>query len=230
MRVTSESTRKSTSWMSTLFGVVGFASAAVGLVQAFSFEHLERVKCSEVEALECLAGIANHKESIILLNWDMLAYDGRANPDMLGYVTLGPFKRKEQGELVAWIFHDLEFVRGLGMSVDDWTRASTHDRVRRIIEQRLSRNGTRLEDTQMPNNGIVLSFVWKAGANPFMIMDNVEGNDVFRGPFQITYISNDLSDHYTLTPAPMTDSLGKQVRCANRDWTPLAKFFLCPFA
>lgn len=66
--------------------------------------------------------------------------------------------------------------------------------------------------------------------NPFSIFEiENEGTDTAYGPFQVSSSNRDGDIIIRISPAPYTKELPAQVKCAEKDWPYLVKFFVCPF-
>lgn len=219
----------------TLAAVVGFISAAVGLIQVFSFHQLPVVVChhypndagedTSSTMLPCLRDLQNNVDETVLLDWATYTGDNFVNEFN---VPMGkPFGRQRDGESLTFGFDYCTFAWELGSRCD---RVS-HDQITEVFS-----DGTISADASgLSDNGFAVEiFGDRAGISP---LTNVQWEaqvelaptlDIASGPFRVTRLSGH-SRTYRLSPAPMTDVLERQVRCARRDWPPIAKFLLCPF-
>ena len=216
---------------------VGFLSA----IQAFSFEHLDRVEChyyaDESNMMDCLRDLNSHVGEVVVLDWD--TYVGSeipsSNPE---WKRRRPFERRIEQNYVGWHFEGCTFAQEINRSCtvkcnmttgvctnNDWESTT------RILDAKFSRGRTTWADLPLPDNGLSVRIQGNGqSANPYSSFEiETEGLDIAQGPFQISMSNRDANFILWLSPAPMTDSLASQVRCARRDWPYLLKFFVCPF-
>lgn len=201
--------------------VVGFASAVVGLIRAFSFNHYEVIVCNyeapkKTNILECLDRIIRNNENVILLHLE---------------ISSEAFSKTQKGKYAVWQFQEDDWCRELGLScpdTDDGMR--TWHEVRPNLKYNFSANGTDWADVPFGHYGTNLYLMLDEHTlNPYSDAHMDAGIDIANGPFQVSQSNDDGLDKITLTPAPMTDSLGREVRCARKAWPKYVKFFLCPF-
>ncbi|MCI0627704.1 MAG: hypothetical protein L0387_39645 [Acidobacteria bacterium] len=209
--------------LATLAAVVGFISAALGLYQAFAMDHLAQIagyyECrggGETNLFEFLRDLDDHAGEVVMLQLQMCAFGFNR------HVTEGSVVRRFEGETF------LEAVgiepSGFGWKQGDW------DRVTPIIEDKLSGGNVTLLDVSW-DNGIGLVVVGAGQtSNPYSSVTlGSEGSDQASGPFQISKQNTGESFTFVLSPAPVTDRLAAQVRCARRVWPKLVRFAVCPF-
>lgn len=203
--------------------VVGFASAVVGLIRAFSFNHYEAIVCNyeapkKTNILECLDRIIRNNEQVILLKLE---------------ISSGAFSRTQQGKYAIWEFLPVNWCQELGLSCSDDKKDGTRiwqEKVFPNLKYNFSANGTSYTDVPFGHYGTFLYLMLDEHTlNPYSDAHADAGIDIANGPFQVSKSNDDGVDKITLTPAPMTDSLGREVRCARKEWPKYVKFFLCPF-
>lgn len=220
---------------------IGFASAVVGLVQAFSFSHLRRIECQYIpEAtvghsralLPCLREIQQSVDEVVLIDW--VTYVGESRTNAYGERVAIPFERRATDEAVSFHFDYLTLSTEVGAVVEDTGNA---DQAFREIDRAFAGDGVSVQNLDfLSDGGFVLTIYTGGGAgtSPLTIVelnrfDGWSGMvDQATGPMQVTLLAGD-SRHYRLSPAPVTDDLAKQVRCAQREWPEILKFIACPF-
>ncbi len=170
----------------------------------------------------------------MLLNWQ--TYAGEDIPSSNSeWRRRYPFERRTENDYVGWQFDSSTFEAELeradlnqhGSSQGDW-EAKT-----RVIENQFPIRGTSWSDlNSIVDNGMGVRIRGTGQtANPFSSFEiETEGHDIAQGPNQISISNRDAHEVYWLSPAPMTDRLAAQVRCAERSWPTALKFFVCPFA
>lgn len=220
-------------------GAIGLFSAVVGLVQAFSFEHLDTVTCHYIQPgdadndmLACVRDIPENAGNVVMLDWQ--TYVGEPHPrSEPEWPRRRPFSRHEEESFIDWYFSGcddfaLELNRTCAV-LDTAQNAWVDDpQVKAMVEAQFSTSGAPLPN--FPDNGMSIRISGNGQTtNPFSSFETTEGWDVAHGPYQVSRRPGDGSVTYSLSPAPMTDSLSAQVRCAERDWPDWMKFLACPF-
>jgi len=217
--------------------IVGFAASIVGLIQAFSFNHIETVTChytsqqdEQSTVLECLRGLNANAGDVVMLDWQ--TYVGEIREPGWDEPYRLPFERRVSPDWVRWQFGASQFCEQLGVSEQNCSGDDNfHGRVVPMLNERFSQNDTTWYDAGVLNNGLSVTIsLGIRGANPFSTVGQIEEYDVAQGPFQISFENSDNAGRLWLTPAPMTDALAQQVRCARRDWPGIIRFVVCPFA
>lgn len=226
-------------------GIVGFVSTTVGLVQAFSFTHLEKVEChysdpsdNDSDMMECLHDLNARVGQVVLLDWQ--TYVGQKiigyQP---GYERQRPFERRTGDGFVGWQFEGCTFTAEInrecaftGDQYDSGMATAYWSETARMLEARFSNGRISWDKMPFPDNGLSVRIRGNGqSVNPYSnFEENTEGADIAQGPYQISMSNRDANFILWLSPAPMTDSLASHVRCARRDWPQLVKFFVCPFA
>lgn len=218
-----------------IVAVVGFVSATVGLIQAFSFDHLATVEChhfgprdNDSDMLDCLHDLEANAENVVMLDWH--TYAGAELPQSSPeWRRRFPFERRVEDDYVGWQFEGLTFASEINRACAercDWDALGP-------IEQHFSNRGTSFSDIDsIGDNGMGVRIRGSGqSVNPFSSFEiETEGSDIAQGPYQISMSNRDAHEVFWLSPAPMTDRLAAQVRCAERDWPAALKFFVCPFA
>lgn len=227
----------------TLAAVVGFASAVVGLAQAFSFTHLRRIECHHSDPalgqrdvsgamLPCLRDIQDSVDGTVLLDWETYVAEDRTN--QYGELVGIPFDREVEDGSVSFQFDYASVALEAATTVGD---TQNSEEAFSKIDHLLSSDGYSVREAYfLSDNGIALTIYTNggAGSNPFSVVELGRWGgadsivDQATGPFQVTLLTGD-ARHYRLSPAPVTDDLAREVRCARREWPDWMKFFVCPF-
>jgi hypothetical protein len=220
-----------------IVAAVGFISACVGLAQAFSFDHLQVIRCEydgpamrSSNMAECVNQLTSNVAQVVDLRLSMYSADG-------GYENADytrPFARHELADAVQWTFTEDTFAHEVAGSTTHVDRGDL-----RILSYDTSAIAAHFPDYQRLKDqmaafpsGIILEVpTTRQTANPFSRVELVKGlpPDVLEGPFQISVRQVDETIVLTVSPAPMTDHLAAEVRCAKRDWPMWLKFLACPF-
>ncbi len=213
--------------------VVGFASAVIGLIRAFSFNHYESVVChyeapKKTNIFECIDRIIRNNENVILLNLEI--NQSRILPSGRSVET---FSNMLLGKYMVYKFDMESWCHELGLSCPGTVEGyrTWHEKVSQTdLKYNFSANGTDFANIPFGHYGTWLYLMLDEHTlNPYSDAHVDAGIVIASGPFQVSKSNDDGLDEITLTPAPMTDSLSSEVRCARRAWPKYAKFFLCPF-
>ena len=214
---------------------IGFLSAAVSLIQSFSFNQLQALKfeysCSpggENAVFPFLKGAHAHVGDVVWLDAQVCA-GGSGHP---------PFEREAVQNSVSWQFDPCTTAEQVGrqcaFTADDPNRETSWGQTKVMLALRLSDSNVSYDDVEeyLTDNGTSVTIRGVGqDANPFTNFEiNTEGNDEAHGPFQISMSNRDGNRRLWLSPAPYTEALAKQVRCFKRRWPGLAKFLVCPLA
>ena len=215
-----------------VMGLVGFASATIGLVLAFSFTHLSKVEGRPNSVFEFLFDLNANIGKVVLLDFHMPI------GQKLGYQNRNqPFSRIEEGGSVAWHFDECELAKEVNRqcAFSDWNEADKEhwEATVRMLENKFSdgRVSWNKLKSVIPDNGVTVILRGTGqDVNPFSSFEiGTEGADIAFGPCQISKSNRDANFRIWLSPAPFTSELTAQVRCAQYDWPYALKFLLCPF-
>jgi hypothetical protein len=204
--------------------IVGLVSAIIGLYQTFLFSHLPQVRARyacggghDTNVMEFLRDLDVNSGQVVMLDFNMCASD---------------FNREVRGSAVTRFFDGETFLQAAGVDTKrNWPRSEAEwDRATSVIDDRLSVGVVSMRDISRDNGmRVTLSGIGQT-ANPFSsLTEGSEGVDNASGPFQISIVSQYESFEYMISPAPVTDRLAAEVRCARRDWPAFAKALACPF-
>lgn len=223
----------------SILAIVGAASAAIGLIQFFSFTHLERVNCRYIynyeeqlnNLMECLQRLNSLNGSVVLLDWRTTIGDKKGVHWIGNVEYYFPFNRRVDGNYIVLDLYHRTMCEVLDVNETECERDAHQKIIDRMSADRLSMNGTSYNDIGRFNNGVSISLRNdNSDLNPFSRVSNLEGmNDRATGPFQIVSEYDDGSLNIFISPAVMTDSLVSQVRCASKDWSMIVKYAVCPF-
>lgn len=214
---------RSWSRIGRLAGVVGFISAALALYQWFAIGHLPEVEghyeCGggyDTNVFEFIKALDTHAGEVVMLRFQMCE-DG--------------FARTVRGDSVERRFESETFVEAAGIDPRsfEW-RQEGWDRVTPLIEDKLSRGTVTMSEVSW-DNGIGLVVVGEnQTTNPYSTVSlGSEGVDSAYGPFQISKQRRSESFAFVLSPAPTTDRLRTQVRCARQELPLWLRSVYCPF-
>lgn len=222
-------------------GVVGFLSAAIALVQAFNFTHLDRIECSTLgdrgRMMNCVYDLNSHIGEVVMLDWQTHVGDPLPGSNE-NWQRRRPFERRTEDDWVGWQLEPCTFATEIGRECaftgdqyNSGMATAYWEQTARRLEARFSDGALRWEDMPFPDNGLSVRIRGHGQvANPYSSFEiETEGYDIARGPYQISMSNRDANFVLWLSPAPMTDTLPAQVRCAERDWPQILKFFACPF-
>ncbi len=211
--------------------LVGLVASLLGIWQVFSFEQLEPVACSEERLFECLQSSISNSGRTVLLNLK-LPVSSNEHPN--------GFKRRLTEGWVGWHFDSCNFAERVGRRCtftseesEDGTEQREWTETVRLIEGAFS-DGTiswsQLKP-QIPDNGLSIRILTDGQEiNPHVSFElNTEDSDIASGPYQISSTNRDGNRIFWLAPAPYTERLGPQVRCAQRQWPTVVKALVCPF-
>jgi hypothetical protein len=206
-----------------LAGVIGFLSAALALYQWFAIGHLAEVEgryeCGggyDTNVFEFIKALDTHAGEVVMLRFQMCAQG---------------FARKVTGESVERRFESETFVEAAGIDPGsfEW-RQEGWDRVTPLIEEKLSLGTVTMREVSW-DNGIGLAIVGQnQTTNPYSAVSlGSEGVDSAYGPFQISKQRRNEGFTFVLSPAPATDRLRTQVRCAREELPLWLRSVYCPF-
>ena len=225
-----------------ILGLVGFISAIITLTQAYSFVHLPKVEghyyhsdLDNNSVFEFLFDVRANVGNVVMLDFQM--YVGR---EIVGRGNeRHPFRRRTEGKSVGWYFHPCSFADEVGrqcaFTSKEWEGSARvyWRETANMLEEKFSNGRISWNelDAITPDNGLTVLIEGSGqNTNPFSSFEmNTEASDIASGPFQISMSNRDANFILRLSPAPFTDGLSAQVRCAKRDWPYAVKFLLCPF-
>ena len=205
-------------------GAVGFASASLGLYQWFAIGHLPVIEgyyaCRGggrgTNVFEFIKALDTYAGEVVMLRFQMCE-EG--------------FARTVNGDSVARRFESETFVEAAGIDPRsfEW-REEGWNRVTPLIEEKLSKGTVSFSEVSW-DNGIGLVVVGRdQTTNPYSTLSlGSEGVDSAYGPFQVSKQHGNESFSFVLSPAPTTDRLRTQVRCAAQKLPLWIRSVYCPF-
>ena len=235
-------------YLAAIAGLIGFVSGAISLIQFYSFTHIQKIKLeydpgsTKNNLFEFIYDISKNDGNIVMLDFSMPIGEQIPHYEAEGHRY--PFHRSLiDKKSVGWQFDGCSFTSEINRILHDnrkcaygkWNEYETkmwNDTIK-LFDKYLSAGSVQYDklDLIIPDNGLYLTIEGsRQSVNPFSIFEiEDEGNDNAYGPFQVSSSYRDAGISIRISPAPYTKELPAQVKCAEKDWPYLVKFFACPF-
>ena len=232
-------------YLAAIAGFIGFVSGAISLVQFYSFTQIQKIKLeydpsgTKNNLFEFIYDLNENIGNIVILDFSMPV--GKQIPGYKG--ERHPFYRSLiDKKSVGWHFDECSFALEVNRITNDkrecaygeWNESETRRWNETIMLFNKHFSGGRIpyDKLNIPDNGLAITLEGSGQTiNPFssLQIEAIEGGDMAYGPFQVSSSMDDAAGVIRISPAPYTKELSAQVKCAEKDWPYLMKFFVCPF-